>query len=105
MLNETILGGIEMSNGIEEKLEKLVEDTLAMEPTEKGFSKGEFEYNERKFNMAQKFLSYKSKYQAIKRGQSLRAINMIAQKPEVKEQYIRATQPNMLPEIQSRPKK
>ena len=36
--------------------------------------------------------------------QKLKAINMIATKPELREQYIRATAPQMVPQLEARPK-
>jgi hypothetical protein len=94
-----------MSEEIEERVEKLVMDTLDMNPMEKGFNPGLMEYNERKFSMAQRFLSDRKKYGAIEKGQRLRAIGMAFSNPELRESYIRATQPEMLPQLENRPKK
>ena len=94
-----------MSEEIESQVEQLILDTLAMKTQERGFSEKEFGLNERKFKMAQKFLSELKKYQSINRGQKLRAIQMAINDPVLREEYIRASQPALLPELQSRPKK
>jgi hypothetical protein len=40
----------------------------------------------------------------VSMDQKLRAINMIAKDPEMRERYIRATAPLMVPQLEARPK-
>ena len=93
-----------MSDKIETKLETLVEEVLGMEPEEKGFKPKVLEYRERQFRIGAQFLRDKNMNDRIKVGQMLRVVAMITQDPEVRKEYIKASQPKMLPQLESRPK-
>ena len=93
-----------MEDNIENKVEKIVEEVLDMNPSEKGFNPGVLDYKERQFRVGSTFLRDRDKNKRIKVGQTIRIIGMITADPEIRKEYIRQTQPQLLPDLRSRPK-
>lgn len=92
-------------NRIIEMANKKALKFLELNPNEKGFNPGEFEYL-----MKQAIFGFRTKREItlnkrMEIDQQLRAIRMAFSNPKEREVYIRATANRMLPDLQARPNK
>jgi hypothetical protein len=93
-----------MEQNVESKVESIVEKVLDMNPEDKEFSAEAFAVRVQQAKIGMTYNRDKNQNERIKQGQMIRVIGMIASSPEAREKYIEATQPGLLPALQTRPK-
>lgn len=82
---------------------KKAEDFLTMDPGSKDFNREVFDARERQVNVGFKLVREANVQERTIRDQTLRAIRIVAGTPELREEYIRASMPKLLPELRGRP--
>jgi len=97
--------GVKMETDISKKVESIVSRLLDMDPSAEDFTMTGFEVRVKQANVGLSYNRDTAMNERIKQGQMLRIIGMISTDPEVREQYIRDTQPSLPLKLLGRPKK
>lgn len=92
-----------MQTDLRDLVEQKAREFIAMDPGAKEFNRDVFDARERQVNVGHKLVREANVQERSRADQALRAIRMIAQTPELREQYVRASQPKLLPQIKGRP--
>jgi len=82
--------------------QKVVE-FLRIDVQGKEFNQDRFDNLERQANVGHKVKREVNVHQRTQQDQFLRVVRLIGTTPEMREQYIRASQPKMLPQLKARP--
>ena len=93
-----------MEKDISKKVETIVSSLLEMDPGAEDFKMASFEVRVKQASVGLAYNRDLTMNERIKQGQMLRIIGMISTDPEVREQYIRDTQPSFPQKLLNRPK-